>query len=90
MKTFVVALYSAFTSSILMEEIQANSALEAAKLMLQDNTSNSNQFLAAFNTLESLKEHVSNSDHAIEVLQINTGKSWRKYSFPAGTLVAYQ
>lgn len=90
MKTFIVALYSEFTSSITMEEIHANSALEAAKLMLHDNTSASNQSLATFNTLESLKEHVFNSNHSIEVLQINKDKNWRKYSFPTGTLVAYQ
>lgn len=79
MKKYVVALYSNFDGSMLMDILYAKSELEAGKQFLMSQGDNTVTDMLAVTTLDKLKQFVFDQDHAIGVLAVNK-TNWKKYS----------
>lgn len=82
MNKYVVALYSNFTCTIEMDEVYAESALDAAKQFLVADGDNNMEDLAKILTMDQLYGFVFDQDHSIEVIRINKPRSGR----PGGDL----
>lgn len=78
MNKYVVALYSNFTEMIQMDEVYAESMLEAGKQFLIADGDNTEEDLDKVLTMNDLYEFVFDQDHSIEVIQINKPRSGRK------------
>ena len=75
MDRYIVALYSNFDGSMMMEEVLASSQVEAALKILQDeelDTSDTN-----IKTYAQLQEFAFNCDHAIGVIKIDNSRAGR-------------
>lgn len=77
MNKYVVALYSNFTAMIQMDEVYAESMLEAGKQFLIADGDNTEEDLAKVLTMNDLYEFVFDQDHSIEVIRINLPRSGR-------------
>lgn len=88
MNTYVVAFHSNFDGTMQMEEVLANSALEAGKKFLLDNEDAEPDTMRQCPDMESLEQYVFDTDHAIGVYEIK--KNWKKYTTVAGQPVLHQ
>lgn len=70
-----------------MEEVLANSALEAGKKYLLDSEDADPDTLRQIPDMDSLQAYVFDTDHAIGVFEINA-RNWKKYSSGASGAVA--
>lgn len=73
MYKYVVALYSNFDGSMIMDEVLANSQVQAGKLFLASEGENTYADMANVNTYEQLQQYVFDQDHAIGVHKVETG-----------------
>lgn len=87
MNTYVIAFYSNFDGSMQMEEVLAESALEAGKKYLLDNEDADPDTLRQIPDMDSLEQYVFDTDHAIGVYEIKN-RNWKKYSSGSSGAVA--
>ena len=71
MNKYVVAFYSNFDGSMLMDEVYAKSSVEAGKIFLLSEDPAHDEFLPEVTTLEQLRSYVFDQDHAIGVYQVS-------------------